>query len=76
MLALLQSAAEVAAKHKADLDDRILHYALFAGGAFAVSFFKIGFDYIAKRTWDKIDEEAKDIKEFRAWKKAGKPKAS
>jgi hypothetical protein len=56
-----------------DVDDRLLHYLLVAGGMLLFSILKTGFDYLAKKFWRKADQEAEDIKAFKAWKKTQKP---
>ncbi len=58
-----------------DFDDRLLHYALFAGGMLFISVAKVGFERLANRFWNKAEAEAADLKAFKAWKKAGKPAA-
>ena len=58
------------AKHAAmDLDDKALHWLLILGGMFLASFLKVGFDYIAKKTWRKIDHTAEELKAFKEWQK-------
>lgn len=63
------------AQSKADWDDKLWHYGLFAGGMFLMSIVKVGFDWVAKRFWKKVDHDIEDIKAFKAWQKAGAPKA-
>lgn len=59
-----------------DLPDHIMHYALVGLGLFLASMIKVGFDYLAKTFWKKIDHASEDYKAFKAWQKAGAPKVS
>jgi len=55
--------------------DRALHIIILMGGMLLWSVLKGGFDWIADKFWRKVDKEAEDLKAFKAWKKAGSPKA-
>lgn len=61
------------AQTKKDWDDKLLHYGLIAGGMLLWALLKGGFEWIANKFWRKVDEEAEDIKAYKAWKKSGKP---
>jgi hypothetical protein len=58
------------------ISDRTVHYLLVAGGMFVFALLHTGFEWVANKFWRKVDQEAEDLKAFKAWKKAGKPPAS